>query len=39
MADEHLSILLGLAPSLERYRIVNSQYMDPKEVNIIIPQV
>ncbi|TIA32622.1 hypothetical protein D6C79_09166 [Aureobasidium pullulans] len=39
MADEHLSILLGLAPSLERYRIVNGQYMDPKEVNIIIPQV
>ncbi|THY07424.1 hypothetical protein D6C98_05165 [Aureobasidium pullulans] len=39
MADEHLSILLGLAPSLERYRIVHGQYMDPNEVNILIPQV
>lgn len=39
MADEHLSILLGLAPSLERYRIVHGQVMDPREVNILIPQV
>ncbi|THX38838.1 hypothetical protein D6D10_04754 [Aureobasidium pullulans] len=39
MADEHLSILLGLAPSLERYRIVHGQVMDPSEVDILIPHV
>ncbi|THY75229.1 hypothetical protein D6C86_00688 [Aureobasidium pullulans] len=39
MADEHLKILLKIAPSLKTYRILNAQYFKPYEVSISIPQV
>ncbi|CAD0024839.1 unnamed protein product [Aureobasidium pullulans] len=39
MADEHLKILLKIAPSLKTYRILNAQYSKPYEVSISIPQV